>query len=816
MIETEVAHRMEPGIRGGQYNLLLGSGISLDSHVLRNGKAVPIPSAKQLRDELCQEKKVHAGSSLQRVYQLLSSDEVRSLITPRFRNSVPGPTASLIASFNWRRIFTLNVDDALEAALRKDKRKPKFRVFNYCDLYSEPQVGEGVPIAHLHGYAPREEDGYIFSQQEYANQIRSINAWAHNLTHFLLSEPFIVMGTTLEEIDIEYFLSFRDAVGSRTDKPPSFLVEPFPDAATVELSRRRNLTLYEGDALTFLNELGKAIPNAKSPLPVVPADIRQIISPDTKAPIAAAFAADFEFVPSRTDRNADQSTDFLYGHTISWPELDVGLDVSRKVTTSLQSRVTAAIRGANNAVVVLHDEPGGGKTTVLRRIGWETARAGAKVFWCKAIGRLDPNKTVEAIGGIEGPVVLLIDNFADHVDAALAIAANQKRSGIVIVGAERAYRLQHIGRVMGAFPTERVPGAKLLQTEANALVQLYASKGLVGEKDAIQQPEHFSREISNDEIAVACCRILNDFQPLERIVLRAWQDADQDARYAYLVCAIVDRCVRVGLRYGILAKLAGGKTLAKQLSETHPLPLDFTDYPINEFVRPLNAIVADQALNVLVRKERRLVFDAAVELGLAISPYVNRGTIKQRLPEPRLAQRLFDLDVVLDLLGPLTREFYEALKTKWEWNSRYWEQVSLLNLRAAMDATSEADRQRFATNALQNARHAVTIERHPFTLTTLAKVILWKRDNVDQGSVQMFAEAFGHLTRAIELERRSFRVTVHPYMTLLQAVRRYLERGGRLTPAQTSKVNELLPQAQAEFAHDAELSGTLEAIRRMA
>ena len=102
-------------LKAGQYNLLLGSGISRDS---RNRKGF-LPSGETLRQELCQLKGAHKSSSLQRVYATLTSTEIQEHIVDRFIDCTPGNSVVKLAKFLWRRIFTFNVDDALENATWK-------------------------------------------------------------------------------------------------------------------------------------------------------------------------------------------------------------------------------------------------------------------------------------------------------------------------------------------------------------------------------------------------------------------------------------------------------------------------------------------------------------------------------------------------------------------------------------------------------------------------------------------------------------------------------------------------------------------------
>jgi hypothetical protein len=151
----------------------------------------------------------------------------------------------------------------------------------------------------------------------------------------------------------------------------------------------------------------------------------------------------------------------------------------------------------------------------------------------------------------------------------------------------------------------------------------------------------------------------------------------------------------------------------------------------------------------------------------------------QQTAEARLAGRLFDADkVVKPLLQGRYAEFYDLTKTAWQWNSRYWEQRAL--------ALADDD----LKTAVQHARHAVSIEPHPYTMTTLANLLLRAVDELPGlFGLAHFNEAFSLLKRAIEQESKSGRRrTKHAFFVFLKGFRQFMEAGK--VPTRT----------QAEFA----------------
>ena len=109
----------------------------------------------------------------------------------------------------WRRIFTLNIDDAVEAAYEKVKGHQVPDPKTHRAPYTEASDINSVQVVHIHGWTRHPEDGYIFSLADYATAMGPSSPWTTVLAHTLATEPFIVAGTSLEEPDLEYFLSGR-------------------------------------------------------------------------------------------------------------------------------------------------------------------------------------------------------------------------------------------------------------------------------------------------------------------------------------------------------------------------------------------------------------------------------------------------------------------------------------------------------------------------------------------------------------------------------------------------------------------------------
>jgi len=153
---------------------------------------------------------------------------------------------------------------------------------------------------HLHGITRRPEDGYIFSKDEYIRLIKVASPWMTILSQFIRSEPFIIAGTSLDEIDLHYYLSFRDSHSNDNTRAPSILIEPFPDAMTEHRCALYGLTLFSGTILEFFDQFSKLYPTVPRINSFVPLSAATRFSPPPRTNDLAYFLGDFEFVEKRS------------------------------------------------------------------------------------------------------------------------------------------------------------------------------------------------------------------------------------------------------------------------------------------------------------------------------------------------------------------------------------------------------------------------------------------------------------------------------------------------------------------------------------
>jgi hypothetical protein len=211
-------------LKWGQYNLLLGAGASVDSF----NKIGLLPTGGTFKDELATLKSANKSQPLQRIFSLLTKKEIVDHVQRRFEGCTPGPTYELLSTFIWKRAFTFNIDDAMEAAYDLQAAKQTLLVYNFDDEYEDDRTLSELPYVHLHGCVKWPPIGFVFSREEYIRQITAINPWMTVLSQFIRSEPFIIAGSSLDEVDLDFYLAHRDSVSVRDDRVHQLGSSPIP------------------------------------------------------------------------------------------------------------------------------------------------------------------------------------------------------------------------------------------------------------------------------------------------------------------------------------------------------------------------------------------------------------------------------------------------------------------------------------------------------------------------------------------------------------------------------------------------------------
>ncbi len=790
MIPVSLKGAFRDTLISGGYNLLLGAGISLDS---KNPSGDYLRSGEKLRKDLCQLVGVNENTPIQRAYTALSQNQIKLELVQKFTCQEPGNSAMLLPEFVWRRIFTFNIDDVIEQAYsRKQGRKQDTIPVNFNAPFEATPTKDHVQVIHLHGWVRDAGVGFVFSYAEYARIMSGLNPWMHTLAEILASESFIISGTSLNEGDLEYYLSYRNKNTPRKGRGPSILVEPYPDAITEKDCKRHDLLLVKETYTDFISWVKKEFPTVPTVAELIVPDTRTLFSAHVKPHSQLRFFSDFQVVSATQKPTPKTPGPFLYGRPPDWEDINQHLDIERasnQMVLDLVRKLLSDGYGGEPRIVLAVDEAGTGKSTLLKRIGHELTGSGIPVFYLKALEKIDRVISIEMFKELQGEAIVLVDGLADHAEQILDVASDSVvASKVVFLCSERIYRKDYLDIIFSGVIIHEAPQKRLTQDECKQLIGRYREFGLIGDPGALRKPDAFALSIMNEPISVAICRILNDFHPIDSIVDSLWEASSDVNRMIFLSVALCQHCYKEGVKFGLLQSSVGkAHSVSNFINQKIPLPISYNEND-PDYIISYNSAISERTLKRAALKESQLLKTVFSEIARVLAPHVNRGAILRRTAEARLAGRLFDADkVVIPLLSGAAESFFVSIKSNWEWDSRYWEQRALL--------ASKTD----LSSGIQYARHAVAINLHPFPLTTLGKLLFLEMESTPFNLEASYTEGLKILIQAVDLENRRSRITIYPFITILSGTAKFIELGGGLNPGQDAQIKSVIVRAQSEF-----------------
>ncbi|MCL6707882.1 SIR2 family protein [Pseudomonas sp. R2.Fl] len=789
-LEEDIKLRIAEGISNSKYYLLCGSGTSLDSV----GQRGPMKSGMQLADAINKHKGLAKTTSLQRGARALSQSDKQIFLTEGYRCVSPGITSKRILSYAWKRIFTFNIDDVFESILSEVIKEPNFDlgnpiIYNFDDTYGEPDFAAVQDVVHLHGFVRKPDAGYVFSLNDYMKTLGRNNAWVAVLTQLMAAEPFVITGTSLEEPDVEYYLTKRVPSVADTQDYRSIIVEPFPDPIMEQISEEHGYVIFRGTVEQFLQRMHE-LAGPPNPKKNHAANVREISLPSFEKGDAARFNATFEVPPVNPDKDIPRSW-LLLGDEPKWDHFAAAHDVRRDVESSIIGKIEHAMKDPGVSAVILLGEPGCGKSILLRRIAYNIRRSTKNVLYFKGVEACTASLAAQAIRSLGSQTLIFCDNVADSANYFSDIVSEADGSGATIIAMERSYRRPYLESAFGRQSTLFIDLPQdISQKEAKRLIRAFEEEG-VAEHGVFDQDQlnKRSRDLSNDVFAIASCRIQNNFASFDKIVGALRSEVDESYERAYLTIALGRLCFANGVSRTIVGSATGIYISASNNPISAPLPV--VKSPIqNGYLVPSRAVVGDRLVLITSRENKKKLLSIFEDLANALAPHVNPRNVKARTPESKLAAGLLDYDRLVKVYIDLHAEsFYENIENLWGWNSRFWDQKALLKLDRYLAAP---ENNVLLDESIQHARFATSIENHPLSNTTLARVLFTAMKSKQREKDVLFSEAFDLLIKSIRVESGWGRMKATSFAVLFNGVLEYVQLGGGLRGDDADRLRDIL------------------------
>lgn len=235
-MDTDVIKKLDRCLLSGNPILFTGAGFSLGAV---NGAGENLPSGYQLKKKLLidlmgytegsKEYEELMENSLSDICTFAESElapqKLHDYLIATFSECTPEPFHSSVARFPfWKRIYTVNIDDVMENASEKSTLivQNSEKQFTYTRAKQKEYI-------KLHGCVRNRSGKLVFSNQQYVDSM--LNSTDYRFSCFardMQVENFVILGTEMDEINLDYYLQLFSSVSDRTSHGQLFFINPNP------------------------------------------------------------------------------------------------------------------------------------------------------------------------------------------------------------------------------------------------------------------------------------------------------------------------------------------------------------------------------------------------------------------------------------------------------------------------------------------------------------------------------------------------------------------------------------------------------------
>lgn len=763
------------GLVRRQYHLLVGTGINSDCI---GGDGLPIPDSKGLAEQLITDFRLKTDGediNLRRAYEGVENlRDTKSrgrtqYFKSRFSNCTP-KWQELIFRLNWRRIWTLNIDDVLENASKIYNKSlattREFYTYSWNDAFVEIDRGKDiVQIVHLHGYSLNSEN-LIFSIMEYLKALTTRNSWHPVFGDEYQQDPFIVIGSNLrDELDLHEFIIRGNQSQILLGRPSLIVLKEFTEFQRAECLKW-GLIPVKSDAENFLRKLIPGVQKLEAKM------AETITTGTTTLPLEAKTFLE-QFRPLKSNKKQQvipYGHDFYAGYEPIWADILNDLDVRFEATENIHRDIEAILKSdVDQQLYYIAGDPGTAKSVTLLRIAHNLIALGKDIYIFRGEERPSINSITWWLKHSPN-TILLFDNVADFMAEIKELCYKCKENNIklLIVAAERTRREGLIVDELEYSYLHKYKKTKLgylTDSDISNLIDKLKKQGRLGvitPKFPGEQIEYF-RKVSNRELFPA----MTNLEGGQGFLNRVTKEYKSDIKKPELKQVYALTCVAHALGYSLPAAIVSSATeipLSDIMHEVLEGQLFRIVIPDNKGLKTRHRVIASHVLEQAFTKEER--FELAKNLAIHLSPHISISAIVQKSLYYRIVRELMDEQIVLRWMDvKLAQKFYEELRPFYDWDARYWEQRALAEAR--MDHLDKA---------MSFAETAILRHRDPFTLNTLGLILLRIAASSDYSGTMSHKDLY---FKGVENLRESLAagsgIFPHPFRTFFTHTLRYVD-----------------------------------------
>lgn len=433
-MESSLIQKLDRCLLSSHPILFTGAGFSLGA---TNGNGEAIPSGNVLKKNILIELLGFKENSDEYndlfTYSLadicsfaseqVSELKVHDFIVSQFIDCTPQDFHKIIATFSfWRKIYTINIDDVIENSVPNGYLivQNTERPFSYTRAKQKEYI-------KLHGCVRNRSGNLVFSNQQYVDSmLHSTDYRFNSFAQDMQIENFVVVGTEMNEINLDYYLRLFSSVSSKTSHGQLFFINPRPSLIFKSKVSKIGAHILEWTTEEFANHL-KSLTKTKDSY--------------SKSHIID----DFLYVKDKyeKDKKFKGYNSYLYfGQHPDYRDIIYDWDFSNPEIKNKLSDIVSYIgsRRGCKLMVAFYGKSMTGKSTYLKRIAINLVNENVAVYdFCgKKFDTEDFRKKTRIIA--EDTIALIFDNASFYYSEIKSLINNYpKEKNILVITAARTY-----------------------------------------------------------------------------------------------------------------------------------------------------------------------------------------------------------------------------------------------------------------------------------------------------------------------------------------------------------------------------------------
>lgn len=359
--------------------LFLGAGFSLGAKT-KTGRN--IPKSDELKKIIIEEFLKYDSKnkdyeelmsySLSQVCQYSSNKQsphyLSDFLTDFFSQVTPEATHLKLTNYFWKKIYSTNIDDLVENVFKINQKE--IIVQQYVRKFTHKK-DNATEYFKLHGSVNNPSEGFTFSTDDYVDtMIQSKDYRFSSLSSDMHSENFILLGSSFEEINLDYYFKLYENTGYASSRGKIFVINPKPSMLLRSKIERIQGILVEWDSKDFFEFIDSITVNKGS---ITKYDLDKDVQ-------------NLGFLNIKTIRDSfidtkNYDSQLYLGYEPKWQDIFSDWDFIDERINGISEKFILNSKNVKAGVLSFYGKPYIGKSTFLKRVGSDLRVKGYETYY---------------------------------------------------------------------------------------------------------------------------------------------------------------------------------------------------------------------------------------------------------------------------------------------------------------------------------------------------------------------------------------------------------------------------------------------------